>query len=379
MTYIPQKQLENLKKKMKSHKVVVIYGPRRCGKTTLLKKFLDGLPKNEKSLYVNGEDIFVREYLSSESIVKLTEFIGDNKILTIDEAQKIPNIGINLKLIVDNLSDIKVVATGSSSFDLQHQIGEPLTGRKISLRLFPLSQMELSKIESRHETDAHLESRLIFGSYPEVILEKGMNEKMIYLRELIGSYLYKDILEMDGLRQSAKLVKILQLLAFQIGSEVSVNELATQVGINRRTVERYLDLLEKVFVIFKLSAFSRNLRKEISKAPKYYFVDVGVRNALINNFNPLNVRDDVGALWENYIISERVKRQEYSGIFANNYFWRTYDKKEIDLVEERQGRLFAYEIKWRKQHGSPPKGWKESYRKSLFKTISRQNYMDFIE
>lgn len=376
-TYIPQKHLENLKNFVRPNKVIVIYGPRRCGKTTLLKKFLERV--SEKYLFVNGEDIFVQEQLNSQSIIKLKHFVGDYKLLAIDEAQRIPNIGLNLKLIVDTIEDIKVIATGSASFDLYQKLGEPLTGRKITLTLFPLAQLELVKTEEPHETKAHREARLIFGSYPEIILAKDEREKITYLRELASSYLYKDILEMNGLKHSDKLIKILQLLAFQIGSEVSHSELAAQTGINKKTVEKYLDLLEKVFVIFSMRGFSRNLRKEISKSPKYYFYDLGVRNVLINNFNPLSLRNDVGMLWENYIISERIKKQEYTDIRANNYFWRTYDRKEIDFVEERGGILYGYEIKWEPKQISPPKDWKETYPHSEFLVISQDNYLEFIQ
>ncbi|PIR72310.1 MAG: AAA family ATPase [Candidatus Nealsonbacteria bacterium CG10_big_fil_rev_8_21_14_0_10_36_24] len=374
--YIPQKHLENLRNLIKPNKVVVIYGPRRCGKTTLLKKFLEQV--NEKYLLVQGEDIFVQEYLSSQSIAKLKNFIGDHKLLAVDEAQKIPNIGLNLKLIVDNIGGVKIIATGSASFDLYQKIGEPLTGRKITLRLFPLSQMELSQIEKLHETKANLETRLIFGSYPEAILAEDDQKRILYLKELVSSYLYKDILEVNGLKHSDRLVKILQLLAFQIGSEVSFTEIAGQVGLNKKTVERYLDLLEKVFVIFKIKGFSRNLRKEISKTAKYYFYDLGVRNALINNFNSINLRNDIGALWEDYIISERIKKQEYLKIQANNYFWRTYDKKEIDFIEEKEGKLYAFKIKWKKGQITPPADWLSAYPSSEFLVVSPDNYLEFI-
>ena len=374
--YIPQKQLENLKRLIRPKRAIIIYGPRRCGKTTLLKKFLQGV--KEEYLLVNGEDIFVQEYLSSQSITKLKDFIGRHKLLAIDEAQKIPNIGLNLKLIVDNIANLKVIATGSAAFDLYQKVGEPLTGRKITLRLFPLAQMELSGTEDLYETKANLETRLIFGSYPEIVLAKDKQEKILFLKELVSSYLYKDILTIDGLRHSGKLVKILQLLALQIGQEVSYSEIASQVGLNRKTVERYLDLLEKVFVVFELRGFSRNLRKEVSKSPKYYFYDMGVRNALINNFNLINLRNDVGVIWENYVIAERMKKQEYLSIQANNYFWRTYDKKEIDLIEEKNGRLSAYEIKWGRKKVSPPLDWKSTYPDSIFKVILPDNYLKFI-
>lgn len=375
-TYVPRKHLENIRDLIRPGKVVIVYGPRRSGKTTLLKKFLETCDK--KYLLVQGEDIFVQEYLSSQSIEKLRNFIGGNKLLAIDEAQRIPNIGLNLKLIVDNIEGVEVIATGSASFDLYQKLGEPLTGRKITLRLFPLSQMELSLVEAPLETKANLETRLIFGSYPETVLTQANETRILQLRELVSSYLYKDILEMNGLKQSHRLVKILQLLAFQVGNEISYSEIAGQAGLNRKTVERYLDLLEKVFVIFRLGGLSRNLRKEISKSQKYYFYDSGVRNALINNFNPINSRNDVGQLWENYIISERIKKQEYSRIQANNYFWRTYNQKEIDFIEERGGKLYAFEIKWRREEALPPDDWRSAYPDSEFSVISQENYLEFI-
>lgn len=374
--YILQKQLINLKKVLSSGKAVVIYGPRRCGKTTLIKKFLEKSKK--KSLFVNGEDITIQQYLGSQSIEKLKSFIGKNNLLVIDEAQKIRNIGLNLKLIVDNIKNIEIIATGSSAFDLANNLGEPLTGRKYTLKIFPLAQMEIKSVEKPFQTEANLESRLIFGSYPEVVVINDNEKRRYYLKEIVNSYLYKDILELEGLRKSSKLVRLLQLLAFQIGKEVSFQELGSQLGMSKNTVDRYLDLLEKSFVIFKISGFSRNLRKEISKNPRYYFYDNGVRNALINNFNPLSIRDDVGMLWENYVIIERLKKQEYLGVFSNNYFWRTYDQKEIDWIEDRDGKLFGYEIKWAKDKKRPPKEWLETYKNAEYKVINRDNYLEFI-
>jgi hypothetical protein len=373
--YIPQKQLENLKKTLLPNKVVIIYGPRRCGKTTLLKKFLKGT--KEKYLFVSGEDITVREYLSSQSVSKLKNFVGDNKLLVVDEAQKVREIGLNLKLILDHLKNIKIIATGSSSFNLARETGEPLTGRKYTLKLFPLAQLEIKQIEEKFETEANLENRLIYGAYPEVVIIKSNKEKERYLREILSSYLYKDILEMEEVKRSSKIVRLLQLLAFQIGKEISFNELGRQLGMSKNTVERYLDLLEKSFVIFKLNGLSRNLRKEISKNSRYYFYDNGVRNALINNFNPLNIRGDLGMIWENYIIVERIKKQEYLEIFSNNYFWRTYDQKEIDFVEERKGKLYGYEIKFKTKKIKPPKEWLESYN-AEYQVINKKNYLDFI-
>lgn len=375
--YIPQKQIENLRQLIIPGKVMVIYGPRRVGKTTLLKKYLEG--ENDSVLFVNGDDIIVRQYLESQSIQTLRDFIGHHRLLVVDEAQYVEKIGLNLKLIVDHIPGIKVIVTGSSSFDLARDVGEPLTGRKYVLKLFPLSQMEISKIEKRHETTAGLESRLIYGSYPEVVLIRDNRRREDYLRELIQSYLFKDILALEGIRYANKLVRLLQLLAFQIGKQVSLTELGKQLSMSKNTVERYLDLLEKVFVIYRLSGFSRNLRKEITKSQRYFFYDTGVRNALIGNFNPLAVRNDLGELWENYIITERMKRQEYLRIVTNSYFWRTYDKKEIDLVEEREGKLFGYEVKWKKEHVKIPRDWTAGYPGAAFEVIHRENYLKFIQ
>lgn len=374
--YIPQRQLENLSRLLSPNKVIVIYGPRRCGKTTLLNKFLEGI--SEKYLFVSGEDLTVQNYLSSQSIQKLKEFVGGNNLLVIDEAQKIEKIGINLKLIIDHIKDIKVIATGSSSFDLARDVGEPLTGRKFVLKIFPLAQTEISGIEQRFEADTNLEARLIYGSYPEIVITPDNKQRELYLKEIISSYLYKDILELEGIRHSSKLIRLLQLLAFQIGKEVSYNELGAQLGMSKNTIEKYLGLLEKVFVIFKLSGFSRNLRKEVSKNHRYYFYDTGIRNAVVGNLNPLGMRDDIGVLWENYIIMERIKKQEYLQLLVNNYFWRTYDQKEIDLIEEREGRLYGYEIKWRKTKAKPPKDWLATYKNASHEVITKENYLEFI-
>ena len=367
--YIKQRQLENLKNLLKPGKVVVIYGARRTGKTTLLNEYLKTEP--EPYLLVSGEDIIIQGYLSSQSIEKLKAFVGNNRLLVIDEAQKVQNIGINLKLIVDHIPGIRVIATGSSSFDLARSIGEPLTGRKNTLIQYPLAQLELAAMEQRHETDSRLENRLIYGSYPEIVLLQDNREREQYLKEIVSSYLYKDILELEGIRQSAKIGRLLQLIAFQIGKEVSYTELGTSLGMSKNTADHYLDLLEKAFVIRKLGGFSRNLRNEVTKNSRYYFVDNGVRNALINNFNPLELRNDPGELWENYLVMERLKRQEYLRETANNYFWRTYTKKELDLVEERDGKLHGYEIKWGKARPGAPKEWTMGYPEATWNLINR--------
>ena len=327
---------------------------------------------------VTGEDITVREYLESQSLSKLKAFVGDHAILVVDEAQAVRQIGLNLKLLVDHVPGLKIIATGSSSFELSHHVGEPLTGRQCTLMMLPLAQLEISNIESEHETRANLEARLIYGSYPEVVLMESNERREQYLKELAGHYLFKDILQLEGIRRSDKLVRLLQLLAFQVGSEVSITELGGQLGMSKNTVDRYLDLLEKVFVIHSRSGFSRNLRKEITKSRRYYFIDTGIRNVLINNFNSLTMRDDVGALWENYAIVERMKAQLYHGAIGQNYFWRTYDQKEIDLVEEAGGRLSAYEMKWSPAHSKPPKDWTAAYPGSSFRTIHKNSYLDFI-
>jgi len=379
--YIPQKQLDNLKGLVQPGKVVVLYGARRVGKTTLLKKFMQGFSAGEyeKILLVNGDDIIQKQFLETQSIHKLRNFVGDHKILIIDEAKYIRKIGMNLKLIIDHVPGIKVIATGSSSFDLARDVGESLTGRKYVMKLFPLSQMEISGVENISETKAKLESRLLYGSYPEIVTMRGNRRKGEYLREIISSYLFKDILALEGIRHSDKLVRLLQLIAFQIGREVSLNELGSQLGMSKNTVDKYLDLLEKVFVIYKRGGFSGNLRKEISKNYRYYFVDNGIRNAVIGNFNPLKVRDDLGQLWENYIITERHKRNEYFRHITDSYFWRTYNKKEIDLVEERKGNLYGYEIKWKRKRIQPPKEWKTFYPGAGFKLIHSENYLKFIQ
>jgi len=373
---INRKALEKLKRLLAPNKIIVIYGPRRVGKTTLLKTFLE--KNKEPYLLLNGDELDTREKINVQSVAKLKNIVGEKKLLIIDEAQKIENIGLNLKIMIDNIDNLKIIATGSSAFDLANQIGEPLVGRKFTLLMYPLAQIEIGKTENIIETGANLENRLIYGAYPEIISAKDNLLKQDKLKEIINSYLYKDILELDGIKHSNKIYRLLQLLAFQIGKEVSLNELGRQLEINRKTVERYLELLEKSFVIKNFMGFSRNLRKEITKNHRYYFIDNGIRNALIGNFNIISSRDDIGMLWENYIIMERMKKQEYLNIYSNNYFWRTYDKKEIDLIEEREGKLFGFEIKWGKKSVKPPKEWLRTYKNAEFKLINQENYLDFI-
>lgn len=373
--YIQQAQLRTLSTLVRPGKVVVIYGARQVGKTTLLKHFVDGY--KSKSLVVSGEDLHVRDYLESQSIEKLKSFIGSANLLVVDEAQAVRGVGLNLKLIVDHLPAVAVIATGSSSFELASKTGEPLTGRKFTLPLYPLAQMEIGATENPAQTRAHLEMRLIYGSYPEAVIMEDNSQRERYLQEMVASYLLKDILRFEGVRFSDKILRLLQLLAFQIGGEVSCSELGSQLGISKNTVDRYLDILEKAFVIYRRTGFSRNQRKEITKNSRFYFNDNGIRNALIRNFNPISLRDDIGMLWENYILAERLKFRDYSGLPANSWFWRTYDRHEVDLVEEAGGKLSAYEIKW-----SPSKSasgaWLDSYPGSSLQVINRENYLSFV-
>ncbi len=376
-SYIPQAQLARLKGLVAPGKVVVVYGPRRVGKTTLVRRYAQQY--DPEALVVTGEDISVREYLESQSLSRLKAFVGRRRTLIVDEAQYVRQVGLNLKLLADHVEDLRIIATGSSSFDLAQQTGEPLTGRKYTLLLLPLAQMELQAVEEAHETRAQLELRLIYGSFPEVVLMESNEDRELYIKELVASYLLKDILQLEGVRHADKLQRLLQLLAFQIGQEVSVTELGTHLGMTRNTVDRYLDLLEKAYVVYSRQGFSRNLRKEISKSRRYYFYDNGLRNGLISNFNPLSLRQDTGALWENYILAERLKHNLYTGRLAESRFWRTYDQQEIDLVEEWGGRLQAAEMKWSSRAAvRAPAGWRKAYPDSSFRVVHPGNYLDFI-
>lgn len=373
---IPRFIHEDVVRKMVTGKVVTILGPRQVGKTTLVREILANEPA--PTLLVSGEDRAVKAWLGSQSIEVLRQNIGKTKLLVVDEAQNIPEIGLNLKLIVDHLPEIRVLATGSSAFDLANKTGEPLVGRKWEFELYPIAQLELAALELPFQTAELLPQRLVYGAYPEVVTTVGLSDKRELLNHIVNSYLYKDLMLFEEIRKSKKILDILKLLAFQIGQMVSVLEISNSTDLNPRTVEKYLDLLEKVFVIKRISGFSRNLRKEVSKNARFYFWDNGIRNAIINNFNELETRNDVGTLWENYLFIERIKKQQYHKIFANNYFWRTYDQKEIDHVEERDGRLFGYEFKWAPRHTKAPAQWLEAYPEGSFEVIDRTNYLPFI-
>ncbi|MBN1364677.1 MAG: ATP-binding protein [Syntrophaceae bacterium] len=370
---------DNLTPFIKPNKVLVIYGSRQTGKTTLLNKFLSDNENFLKYKLDSGDDINTQIVLGSGDMKKIVDYAKGYDLIAIDEAQRIKNIGLGLKIIVDQLPNIKVVVTGSSSFELAGQVGEPLTGRKITLILFPLSQIELGKLYNDHDLKSRLEDYLIFGSYPETLTSSSLKDKKKVLEELVGSYLLKDILELEKVKSSKLLLDLLRLLAFQIGAEVSLSELGKQLGIDTKTVARYLDLFEKSFVIFNLRGFSRNRRKEITSKSKYYFFDNGIRNAIIANFNPLDIRDDIGKLWENFLVVERLKKQSYDEIYSNNYFWRTWDQKEIDWVEERDGRLIGYEFKWKRKSRKSSKAWLESYPEASLEIIDNENYLEFVK
>ena len=334
----------DLNKYLKKNKVLIIYGARQVGKTTLVKNFLS--TTNLKFSFYTGDDIQFAKDLSRCDLYTIKNLVGNIELLVIDEAQKIENIGRALKLIVDNIEGISVLVTGSSSFDLANSTSEPLTGRKNLITLYPISIEELLYDNSQYDISRRLEEFLIYGMYPNVITLENFKEKEGRINEIRDSYLIRDILEFNKVKRSQLVIDLLKHLAFQIGSEVSTVELGKNLGIDNKTVKRYLDLLEKSFVIFSLRGFSRNLRKEINKMDKYYFYDNGIRNSLINNFNDLDTRNDVGQLWENFLMVERMKYNMFNQMSVNSYFWRTYDRKEIDLVEETGGKLYGYEFKW---------------------------------
>jgi len=365
---------------MHPHEALILYGPRRVGKTTLLENYL----KTTKLKYrlETGENVIAKDLFSSRDLPRLKEYLQGYDLLVIDEAQTIPNIGEGLKLIIDQIPDVKIIATGSSSFDLANQVGEPLTDRKTTLTLYPISQLELLQDgRNPHDLKQKLHDFLIFGSYPKVLVATKRDEKIRLLEELVGSYILKDILALDKIKASRTILDLLKLLAFQIGSEVSLGELSRQLSIDGKTVSKYLNLLEKSFIIIRLGGFSRNLRSEITDKAKYYFLDNGVRNGVISQFNNLDTRNDLGQLWENFIFTERLKKRSYQHLYGQTYFWRTYDQQEIDLVEERDGKLFTYEYKWSLKHKNlqPPKAWTASYPEhQSFEVINPDNYLDFI-
>lgn len=375
MNYISREIEEKIKNSLFKGKIVIIYGARQVGKTTLSKKIL--AEYNEKGKYYNCELLSVERGLSEPEAEKIKAFLGDYKIVVLDEAQKISNIGKILKIMVDTYPEMQIIATGSSSFDLLQKISEPMTGRVFQYILHPLSVGEIVSKGGRQTLYAKLENLLRFGAYPEVfnLSEQEAKER---LNEIASNYLFKDILQFEGLKKSGIIKNLLRALALQVGQEVSYSELGNMLGVNRLTIQKYIDILEQSFVIFKLNAFSRNKRKEISKSVKIYFCDLGIRNSLIENFNSLEIRNDAGALWENFCVIERKKKNDNEKHFANLYFWRTYDQKEIDLVEEREGNLFGYEFKWRSEKTKQPKDFLENYPGSSYEVINRDNFEKFL-
>jgi uncharacterized protein len=330
-----------IKKSLFKKKVILLLGARQTGKTTLLKLISS---QYENVLWLNGDELDIQKRLNNSNSIQLKSLIGNAKMIVIDEAQRIDNIGLSLKIIHDNFPDVQVIATGSSAFELKNKVSEPLTGRKVEFYLFPISYAEMCAHHSAFTEERSLSDRLIFGSYPEIITTN--EDKVITLKSLADSYLFRDILMLESVKKPEKLIKLLQALAFQIGSEVSYNEIGNLIGLDSKTIETYISLLEKSFVIFKLGSFSRNLRNELKQSKKIFFYDTGIRNALISNFQLFEGRQDIGALFENYLIVERLKLNQYTNQFANSYFWRTKEQQEIDYIEEKNGIIEAFEFKW---------------------------------
>ena len=355
-------------------RVLVIYGPRRVGKTTLLQKYL-ATQRAKRVLSAVGDDIRIRELFASESRDALLDFASPYDIIAIDEAQQVPSIGLGAKMLIDAYPDKTFILTGSSSFDLSSNIGEPLTGRHFTLTLLPVAQSEITA--SRFELDGALEQFLVYGSYPEVLMAPDSAHRERILTELVSSYLYKDVLALDRIKSPELLRDIARMIAFQVGGEVSLNEIAVALKADVKTVGRYLDLLEKMFVIRKIGGFSRNLRNEITKKARYYFLDNGVRNAIIGRFAPIAQRDDVGALWENFVFMELNKQSLLAGRSDSYYFWRTHTGAEVDIIRESGGKLEAIECKWTRA-GKEPALWHRTYPESTFVTINHDNYLDVL-
>lgn len=377
MFYYNRAAFELLKKYIKPNKVLVLLGARRVGKTQLIKKYLE--TTSENVLHLNGEDKNDARLLANRTLENYKRVFTNIQLLVIDEAQDIDEIGTVLKFIVDQIEGIKVIATGSSMFDLSNKLGEPLVGRKNTLFLYPLAQLEFSAAENHKQTFEKLEERLLFGGYPEITHYENWADKKVYLQEIVNSYLLKDILTIDGIKNSSKMYDLLRLIAYQIGKEVSLQELGNQLQLSKNTVERYLDLLSKVFILFKIEGYSKNLRKEITKSSRWYFFDNGIRNAIIGNYNTLENRTDVGDLWENYLAAERIKKQQYQQQIKQNYFWRTYDQQELDWVEQEAETLEAFEFKWNiNKKQKIPTAFAKAYPTASFTTITPENYLDFI-
>ena len=365
-----------IKEKCFRHKAILILGARQVGKTTLLKQFMK--EQIDEVIYLNCDEPLTVSMLANRNLSQLQMLIGRAKIVVIDEAQKVDNIGLTLKMMVDNFPDVQVIATGSSAFELRNRLNEPLTGRKYEYQLYPISTKELFKTAGYVEVNRQLESRLIYGSYPDIMTHGSEAHEL--LNSLTDSYLYKDILTSDNLRKPELLNKLVRALAFQVGSEVSYNELAQTIGSDSKTVERYIELLEKSFIIFRLHGLSHNLRNELKKAKKIYFYDNGVRNAVIQQFAPLDMRNDVGALWENFFIAERIKFNHYRQHYCNIYFWRTKSQQEIDYIEENNGTFDVFEMKWNPKNAnvSIPASFLKAYSVTNTTVVTPENYLDYL-
>ena len=371
-----KRALENIMiNRFQKGKVIILLGPRQVGKTTLCKHVAD--KSGMSAFWLNGDEPDVREILTNSTSTRLKALIGKHQLVIIDEAQRIANIGITLKLLADNLKHIQVIVTGSSALELADQSNEPLTGRKYEYFLFPVSFKEMVGHTTLLEETRMLEHRLIYGCYPEIVTNPGEEKETLNL--LAGSYLYKDLFAWEQIKKPALLEKLLQALALQLGNEVSYRELGQLIGADNETIGRYIDLLEKAFVIFRLTALSRNLRNELKKSRKIYFYDTGIRNAVIKNFSPLALRQDGGSLWENFMISERMKANHYAGRWVNRWFWRTHAQQEIDYIEEYDGTLYAFEFKWNpKKKARFPKTFLNAYPNSKTEVVTPENYMEFI-
>lgn len=363
-----------IKAKLGTGKAIILMGPRQVGKTTLLRTLF---PNTDDVLFLNGDELDVRQLFENVSATRLKAIIGNKKIVVIDEAQRIEDIGLRLKLITDQLSDVQLIATGSSSFDLANKVNEPLTGRKWEYKMYPLSFAEMVNHHGLLEEKRLLPHRLVYGYYPDVVVNQG-SEKEI-LKQLSDSYLYKDILMWEQIKKPDKLLSLLQAIAYQVGSQVTYHELGQICSLDSKTVEKYITLLEQTFIIFRLGSFSRNLRNELKNSRKIYFYDNGIRNAIIANFSQVEARTDIGALWENFLISERVKKLSYDNLWRNSWFWRTKDKKEIDYLEEGDGRIYAYEFKWNpKAKYKKPEQFIEGYPGSEFSLVTPENMDEFL-
>jgi len=356
----------------------MLFGARRVGKTQLIENYLKTVPE-QKWYKGHGEDRDLADMLEARSATRLRQLFDNYDGFFLDEAQSVSDVGAALKLVVDLLPQLKVIVTGSSSFRLDQSLGQPLTGRRSVHYLHPITITEIAQWKDTLAPAGYLPDLLTYGSYPEVLQIASPKERQTYLRQLVEDYLFKDILAFEQLRNARKLRDLTTLVAHQIGNELSLNELANTLQINKATVERYLDLLEKSFVLFRVGGFSRNLRKEVSKTMRYYFVDNGIRNAVIHNFQPINQRQDKGALWENFFVNERRRKHAYANTGVQNYFWRTYDQQEIDLVEVgSDGSLEAFECKWKERKNRPPTAWKKTYPEAPVQFVTPQNFMDFL-